>query len=79
MLCMKGAQAPQSKSVNVEDATNELIQMLCCWDDDDDEGDDKHADADDDYADEAKGEKQAKHLISGQKILLAKNAPMSNT
>lgn len=29
MLCARGAQTLQSKSVNVEDAANELIEMLC--------------------------------------------------
>ena len=28
MLCSKGAELLQSKSVNVEEATNELIRML---------------------------------------------------
>ena len=28
-LCARGAQTLQSKSVNVEDAANELIEMLC--------------------------------------------------
>lgn len=28
MLCAKGAQALQTKSINVEDAVNELINML---------------------------------------------------
>ena len=28
-LCSKGAQLLQSKSINVEDAANELINMLC--------------------------------------------------
>ena len=29
MLCAKGAAVLQSKSINVEDAANELINMLC--------------------------------------------------
>ena len=29
MLCARGAQILQSKSINVEDAANELISMLC--------------------------------------------------
>ncbi len=29
MLCARGAQVLQSKSINVEDAANELISMLC--------------------------------------------------
>ena len=44
-LCLRGAQLLQSKSINVEDAANELINMLCIVPDDDDE-------------DEAQGEEQ---------------------
>ena len=29
MLCTRGSQILQSKSINVEDAVNELISMLC--------------------------------------------------
>ena len=29
MLCARGSQVLQSKSINVEDAANELISMLC--------------------------------------------------
>ena len=36
-LCAKGAQTLQSKSVNVEDAANELINMLCDIPDDEDD------------------------------------------
>ena len=49
MLCAKGAQALQVKSVNVEDAVNELINMLCVTEDEDAEDDAEDAD---DYADE---------------------------
>ena len=38
-LCAKGAQILQSKSVNVEDAANELISMLCDVPDGEDEED----------------------------------------
>ena len=40
---MKGSQILQNKSVNVEDATNELISMLCDVPDDelDEEGGDE--------------------------------------
>ena len=44
-LCSKGAQALQSKSINVEDAANELINMLCIVEEGGDEDD-----ADDDDA-----------------------------
>ena len=35
-LCSRGAQMLQSKSINVEDAANELINMLCIIEDSDD-------------------------------------------
>lgn len=31
MLCVRGSQTLQSKSINVEDAANELIDMLCAY------------------------------------------------
>ncbi|XP_064640332.1 dynein axonemal heavy chain 5-like isoform X2 [Lineus longissimus] len=50
MLCMHGAQNLQSKSINVEDAANELINMLCVLEeeevDQDDFEDEGHDDED---------------------------------
>ena len=37
MLCAKGAQALQTKSMVVEEASNELINMLCTMDLDEEE------------------------------------------
>ena len=54
MLCSRGAQLLQSKSVNVEDAANELINMLCVEDDVmQEDGDEAEAGA------EAEGEKSS--------------------
>jgi dynein heavy chain len=37
MLCHKGAQVLQSKSINVEEAANELIRMLLNYEDEEEE------------------------------------------
>ena len=44
MLCAKGAQILQSKSINVEDAANELISMLCDVGESEEGGDDEEKD-----------------------------------
>lgn len=40
-LCARGAQVLQSKSINVEDAANELISMLCDTHDDEERAEDE--------------------------------------
>ena len=46
MLCAKGAAILQSKSINVEDAANELINMLCTTKDEPEEEEDDEDDED---------------------------------
>jgi dynein heavy chain len=48
MLCARGSQTLQSKSVNVEDAANELIEMLCSIEEEPEDADEKDEDADED-------------------------------
>ena len=56
MLCSKGAQVLQSRSINVEDAANELIDMLCA-EPVQSEGDDD-TDTEDEEAGEGKTDEQ---------------------
>ena len=56
---MRGAQTLQSKSINVEDAANELIDMLCALEEEEEErpGDDQDEDED------AEGQLNTNHLL----------------
>ena len=52
MLCAKAAQILQSKSINVEDAANELINMLCEVSDEEGELEEEEEEDDDRDADD---------------------------
>ena len=56
MLCARGSQILQSKSINVEDAANELISMLC----------DVHEDEVDEQADEDEEGEEAEKEKEGK-------------
>ena len=61
MLCAKGAAILQSKSINVEDAANELINMLCATKDEEEDEDDD----DEDESSRPEGEQQEMDSTGG--------------
>ena len=55
MLCARGSQTLQSKSINVEDAANELIEMLCTIESPEEEEDKEDVDEDAEQAEGSPG------------------------
>lgn len=67
MLCGKGSQTLQSKSINVEDAANELIEMLCTYEPEEEE-EEEHKDDLEQEAEDNEGQGQLGVRVIGEKL-----------
>ena len=74
MLCAKGAAVLQSKSINVEDAANELINMLCEAPAEEEEEEEEEGEGEEEGEEREEGAEQRSHISPAGSRLASSHA-----